>query len=146
MLSASFEQSQIRWHRNEGGVFVNILLQDDGFDLQDVVMFQTTAALGYGFDYVFTILERARAAGLQGDTLMAVQVTTTPEFASGAPTPLFSSPSLRGGGRRPLDQRYDVSADGRFVLEDWVESDSADEEPPTMQVIENWYEEFRDRE
>ncbi len=53
------------------GKQVNILLQDAGYDLKDVVMFQTTAALGYGFDYVYTILERARIAGLQGDKLMA---------------------------------------------------------------------------
>ena len=53
------------------GKQVNILLQDDGFDLKNVVMFQTTAALGYGFDYVYTILERARTAGLKGDKLMA---------------------------------------------------------------------------
>ena len=49
------------------GKQVNILLQDAGYDLKDVVMFQTTAALGYGFDYVYTILERARIAGLKGD-------------------------------------------------------------------------------
>ena len=54
------------------GKQVNILLQDSGYGLQDVVMFQTTAALGYGFDYVYTILERARIAGLQGDKLMAM--------------------------------------------------------------------------
>ena len=53
------------------GKQVNILLDDAGFSLEDVVMFQTTAALGYGFDYVYTIMERARAAGLQGDKLMA---------------------------------------------------------------------------
>ncbi len=53
------------------GKQVNILLQDAGFDLKDVVMYQTTAALGYGFDYVYTILERARIAGLKGDELMA---------------------------------------------------------------------------
>lgn len=53
------------------GKQVNILLDDAGFNLDDVVMFQTTAALGYGFDYVYTIMERARAAGLQGDKLMA---------------------------------------------------------------------------
>ncbi len=53
------------------GKQVNILLQDAGFDLKDVVMFQTTAALGYGFDYVYTIFERARIAGLKGDKLMA---------------------------------------------------------------------------
>lgn len=53
------------------GKQINILLQDAGYDLKDVVMFQTTAALGYGFDYVYTILERARIAGLKGDKLMA---------------------------------------------------------------------------
>jgi len=45
------------------GKQINILLQDAGYDLKDVVSFQTTAALGYGFDYVYTILERARVAG-----------------------------------------------------------------------------------
>ena len=54
------------------GKQVNILLQDSGFDLNDVVMFQITAALGYGFDYVYTILERARSTGLKGDKLMAM--------------------------------------------------------------------------
>jgi acetyl-CoA decarbonylase/synthase complex subunit delta len=53
------------------GKQVNILLQDAGFDLKDVVGYQTTAALGYGFDYVYTILERARITGLKGDKLMA---------------------------------------------------------------------------
>lgn len=53
------------------GKQVNILLQDAGYELKDVIMFQTTAALGYGFDYVYTILERARIAGLKGDKLMA---------------------------------------------------------------------------
>jgi len=51
---------------------VNILLQDIGFGLEDVVMCQTTAALGYGFDYVYTIFERVRIAGLKGDKLMAL--------------------------------------------------------------------------
>ncbi|MDD5672955.1 MAG: acetyl-CoA decarbonylase/synthase complex subunit delta [Chitinivibrionales bacterium] len=54
------------------GKQVNILLQDSGFDLNDVVMFQTTAALGYGLDYVYTILERARTTGIKGDKLMAM--------------------------------------------------------------------------
>ncbi len=38
---------------------------------------------------------------------------------------------------------YDVSADGRFVLVDTVESEEA--KPPSIHVVENWYEEFRDR-
>ncbi len=51
---------------------VNILLQDAGFDLKDVVMGQVTAALGYGFEYVYTIFERVRLAGLKGDKMMAL--------------------------------------------------------------------------
>lgn len=51
---------------------VNILLQDAGFDLNDIVMCQVTAALGYGFDYVYTIFERVRTAGLKGDKMMAL--------------------------------------------------------------------------
>ena len=54
------------------GKQVNILLGDAGFPLNDVVMCQTTAALGYGFDYVYTIFERVRIAGLKGDKLMAL--------------------------------------------------------------------------
>ena len=51
---------------------INILLQDAGFDIKDVVMCQVTAALGYGFDYVYTIFERVRMAGLKGDKHMAL--------------------------------------------------------------------------
>jgi acetyl-CoA decarbonylase/synthase complex subunit delta len=51
---------------------VNILLQDAGYDPQDIVMYQTTAALGYGMDYVYTIIERLRITGLKGDKLVAM--------------------------------------------------------------------------
>jgi acetyl-CoA decarbonylase/synthase complex subunit delta len=51
---------------------VNILLADAGFSLDDVVMCQVTAALGYGFEYVYTIFERVRMAGLKGDKQMAL--------------------------------------------------------------------------
>jgi acetyl-CoA decarbonylase/synthase complex subunit delta len=34
---------------------------------EQIVMDTTTAALGYGLDYAFTIMERARLAGLKGD-------------------------------------------------------------------------------
>ncbi len=54
------------------GKQVNILLEYAGFNLKDVVMCQVTAALGYGFDYVYTIFERVRIAGLKGDRHMAL--------------------------------------------------------------------------
>jgi len=38
---------------------------------EDIVMDLTTAALGYGLDYAFTNMERARLGGLMGDTELA---------------------------------------------------------------------------
>jgi len=46
---------------------VNILASDAGFPLQDIVMFPTTGALGYGLEYVYSIQERMRLAALGGD-------------------------------------------------------------------------------
>ena len=43
----------------------------DFLDKKDIVMDLTTAALGYGLDYAFTNMERARLAGLMGDAELA---------------------------------------------------------------------------
>ena len=43
---------------------VNILVSDTGFPLSDIVIYPTTAALGYGMEYVYSILERGRLAAL----------------------------------------------------------------------------------
>ncbi len=43
----------------------------DFLDKEDIVMDLTTAALGYGLDYAFTNMERARLAGLMGDAELA---------------------------------------------------------------------------
>lgn len=53
---------------------VNILVSDTGFPLTDVVIYPTTASLGYGMEYVYSILERGRLAALGGDRLMAQPV------------------------------------------------------------------------
>ena len=53
---------------------VNILCSDAGFPLEDMVTFPTTAALGYGIEYVYSIQERGRLAGLGGDKLLAQPV------------------------------------------------------------------------
>ncbi len=79
---------------------------------------------------------------VEGDTLTAVEVTTSSVFAAVSTTPLFSDPHLSASSFARVT--YDVSADGRFVLMDSAES--ADAEPPSIHVVENWYEEFRDRE
>jgi acetyl-CoA decarbonylase/synthase complex subunit delta len=43
----------------------------DFMDKEDIVMDLTTAALGYGLDYAFTNMERARIGGLMGDVELA---------------------------------------------------------------------------
>ena len=53
---------------------VNILVSDTGYPLSDIVIYPTTAALGYGMEYVYSILERGRLAALAGDRLMAQPV------------------------------------------------------------------------
>jgi acetyl-CoA decarbonylase/synthase complex subunit delta len=53
---------------------VNILCSDAGFGLENIVMFPTTASLGYGIEYVYSIQERGRLAGLSGDKLLAQPV------------------------------------------------------------------------
>jgi acetyl-CoA decarbonylase/synthase complex subunit delta len=53
---------------------VNILCSDAGFPVGDIVIFPTTGALGYGIEYVYSIQERGRLAGLGGDKLLAQPV------------------------------------------------------------------------
>jgi acetyl-CoA decarbonylase/synthase complex subunit delta len=59
------------------GKQVNILLTDMDFPLERVVMFQTTGALGYGLEYVYSIQERERLAALGGDRMMAMPMLAT---------------------------------------------------------------------
>ena len=49
---------------------LNILAHDVGFPLEDIVIFPATTALGYGFEYVYSIMERGRLAGLAKDPLL----------------------------------------------------------------------------
>ncbi len=49
---------------------VNILAHDVGFPLENIVIYPTTAALGYGSEYVYSIMERGHLAGLGGDPLL----------------------------------------------------------------------------
>ena len=80
---------------------------------------------------------------VERDTLMAVAVVTIPSFTSGSATRLLQDANLSGMGID--DPRYDVSADGRrFVLTESVTG--TEEKPPAIHVVQNWYEEFRDRE
>jgi len=49
---------------------VNILVTEMGIKAQDMVMYQTTGALGYGIEYAYSIYERSRLAALDGDAML----------------------------------------------------------------------------
>jgi len=50
---------------------LNILISDMGLALQRIVMDPTIGALGYGLEYAYSIMERARLAALAGDKTVA---------------------------------------------------------------------------
>ena len=62
---------------------------------EDIVMDLTTAALGYGLDYAFTNMERARIAGLMGDGELAHPMSsgTTNAWAAQKCKPRTSPPN-----------------------------------------------------
>ena len=80
---------------------------------------------------------------VEGQTLVAVSVLTSPTFSVGSATRLFEHPGLRDGFNYAP---YDVSADGqRFILAEPV-GESAEAPEPSIRVVENWFEEFRGRQ
>ncbi len=50
---------------------LNILISDMGLSLERIVINPTIGALGYGLEYAYSIMERARLAALCGDKMMA---------------------------------------------------------------------------
>ena len=81
---------------------------------------------------------------VEGETLVSVAVSTTEGFSPGSAKPLFEHPGLDGLS----SSSYDVSADGqRFVVVEDVESEEGEQaKPPSIHIVENWFEEFKDRE
>lgn len=51
---------------------VNILITDMGFDPKKIIMHPTTTSLGYGMEYVYSIMERARLAAFIGDKMLSM--------------------------------------------------------------------------
>jgi len=77
---------------------------------------------------------------VEGQTLVAVSVSTAPSFSAGSATRLFEHPGLRPANN------YDVSADGQqFILAE-LGGAVADASEPSIRVVMNWYEGFRNRE
>jgi len=50
---------------------VNILISDMGFNIANIVINPTIGALGYGMEYAYSIMERARIAALVGDKMLS---------------------------------------------------------------------------
>ena len=50
---------------------LNILISDRGLSLERIVIDPTIGALGYGLEYAYSIMERARLAALSGDKILA---------------------------------------------------------------------------
>jgi len=87
---------------------------------------------------------------VEGDVLMVVPVSTAQGVTLGQPQQLFESEDLPSDYPTPT---YDVSADGqRFVTIASLDeiqpgaSEQSKPEPPKIRVVQNWAEEFRDRE
>ncbi|MBI2907863.1 MAG: acetyl-CoA decarbonylase/synthase complex subunit delta [Chloroflexi bacterium] len=53
---------------------LNILLSDMGISPDSIMMDPTTGALGYGLEYVYSVMERLRLAALQGDAMTAMPI------------------------------------------------------------------------
>jgi hypothetical protein len=79
-------------------------------------------------------------AFVEGNTLMAVPVTTAGRFTAGEPQRLFeAAPGVFVGPLHP----YTVTPDGqKFILVE--DADGA--AMPTIQVTQNWFAEFKDRQ
>ena len=83
---------------------------------------------------------------VEEDTLIAVSVSTTAGFTADAATRLFSLASLNRDIGSQAHTKYDISADGqRFILVEPV-GEGVDAPEPSIRVVMNWFEEFRDRE
>jgi acetyl-CoA synthase len=57
---------------------LNILITDMGLPASSIVMDPTTGALGYGFEYGYSVMERLRIAALQGDSMTQFPMMVTP--------------------------------------------------------------------
>ncbi len=85
---------------------------------------------------------------LEGSSMMAVSVSTEPTFTLGQPQRLFESTDLISAGLGEYGSaEFDVSADGkRFVIVSPIEVADEEAARPNVRIVQNWYEEFRDRE
>lgn len=56
---------------------LSILISDMGLPLDRILIDPTTGALGYGIEYVYSVMERLRLAALQGDSMTQMPIVCT---------------------------------------------------------------------
>ncbi len=56
---------------------LNVLISDVGLNPNSIIIDPTTGALGYGLEYSYSVVERLRLAGLQGDGMTAMPMFCT---------------------------------------------------------------------
>ena len=76
---------------------------------------------------------------VEGETLLAVAVTSAPDISVGKAVRLFEQKGIT----RDAGQQYDVSADGqRFVVSEPIGGETS----TAIRVVQNWFVEFRNRQ
>jgi serine/threonine-protein kinase len=78
---------------------------------------------------------------ISGNSMMAVKVTSEPDFTIGKPELLFKLPNVIESYSRRLVRRYDVSNEGRFLM--LKRSDEADDAKDQLICVHNWFEELK---
>jgi acetyl-CoA decarbonylase/synthase, CODH/ACS complex subunit delta len=59
---------------------LNILISDMGLSISSILMDPSTAAVGYGIEYGYSVIERLRLAALQGDAMTQAPIIVTPGY------------------------------------------------------------------
>lgn len=63
---------------------LNTLIMDEGFPREKMIIDPTTASLGYGLEYTYSIMERIRLAALKGDEILQMPMSSGTTNAWGA--------------------------------------------------------------
>jgi acetyl-CoA decarbonylase/synthase complex subunit delta len=82
IVATAMANNHLVWARSPMDVNLikqlNILISDMGLPLDRIVMDPTTAALGYGIEYGYSVMERLRLAALQGDAMTQLPMLVAP--------------------------------------------------------------------
>lgn len=63
---------------------LNTLIMDEGFPRERMLIDPTTASLGYGLEYTYSIMERIKLAALKGDEILQMPISSGTTNAWGA--------------------------------------------------------------